>query len=105
MTGWLLRRFFRLWVRTAVQPSEPPPAPPSPPVPVCYLLERDSGAALAVLCNATGRLHLPSPEKRSGSLPIEERPIYFAAGRRRRFWDAMDLRRPPPHLQALIETL
>src|SRR3954468_22586800 len=105
MTGWLLRRFFRLWVRTAVQPSEPPPPLTSPTVPVCYVLERDSRADLAVLCNATERLHLPYPEKRSGNLPIEERRTYFDVGRRRHFWDATDLRRPPPHLQALIETL
>ncbi len=105
MTGWLLRRFFRLWVRTAVQPSEPPPALASPKVPVCYVLERDSRADLAVLCNVTERLHLPYPEKRSGSLPIEERRTYFDVGRRRHFWDATDLRRPPPHLLAMIETL
>jgi glycerol-3-phosphate O-acyltransferase len=103
--GWLLRRFFRLWVRTAVQPSEPPSPLTSPTVPVCYVLERDSRADLAVLCNATERLHLPYPEKRSGNLPVEERRTYFDVGRRRRFWDATDLRRPPPHLQALIETL
>ena len=103
--GWLLRRFFRLWVRAAVQPPEPPPPLISPTVPVCYVLERDSRADLAVLCNVTERLHLPYPEKRSGSLPIEERRTYFDVGRRRRFWDATDSRRPPPHLQALIENL
>jgi len=105
MTGWLLRRFFRLWVRAAVQPSEPPPALTSIAVPVCYVLERDSRADLAVLCNVTERLHLPYPEKRSGSLPVEERRTYFDVGRRRRFWDATDSRRPPPHLLAMIEAL
>ena len=83
--------------------SEPPPSLTSPTVPVCYVLERDSRADLAVLCNATERLHLPYPEKRSSNLPIEERRTYFDVGRRRRFWDATDLRRPPPHLQSLIE--
>ena len=105
MTGWLLRRFFRLWVRSAVQPSEPPPLLTSPTVPVCYVLERESRADLAVLCNVAERLHLPYPEKRSGSLPVEERRTYFDVGRRRHFWDATDLRRPPPHLLAVIETL
>jgi glycerol-3-phosphate O-acyltransferase len=69
MTGWLLRRFFRLWVRSAVQPSEPPPLLTAPTVPVCYVLERDSRADLAVLCNCAERLHLPYPEKRSGACP------------------------------------
>jgi glycerol-3-phosphate O-acyltransferase len=48
---------------------------------------------------------LPYPEKRSSSLPVEERRSYFDVGRRRRFWDATVSRRPPPHLLALVEAL
>ena len=103
--GWLLRRFFRLWVRAAVQPSEPAPSLTSPGVPVCYVLERDSTADLAVLCNVTEKLHLPYPEKRSASLPVERRRSYFDVGRRRRFWDATHTRRPPAYLLALVEEL
>jgi glycerol-3-phosphate O-acyltransferase len=103
--GWLLRRFFRLWVRAAVQPAELPPLLTSPGTAVCYVLERDSTADLAVLCNVTEKLHLPYPEKRSGSLPAEERRSYFDVGRRRRFWDATHSRRPPAHLLALVEAL
>jgi len=105
VTGWLLRRFFRLWVRAAVQPSELPPSLTGSGIPVCYVLERDSSADLAVLCNVADRLKLPYPEKRSGSLPVEQRRSYFDVGRRRRFWDAAPSRRPPPHLMALVETL
>jgi glycerol-3-phosphate O-acyltransferase len=103
--GWLLRRFFRLWVRAAVQPAEAPPSLTAPAAPACYVLERDSVADLAVLCNVASRMGLPYPEKRSGSLPVEQRRSYFDVGRRRRFWDATHTRRPPPHLLALIETL
>src|SRR3982750_2093784 len=103
--GWLLRRFFRLWVRAAVQPADAPDALTAPRVPVCYVLERKSRADLAVLCNVTSRRALPYPEKRSGNLPIEERRSYFDVGRRHRFWDAMATRRPPPHLLALVESL
>src|SRR5262245_7817454 len=103
--GWLLRRFLRLWVRAAVQPSEPPPSLTASGVPVCYVLERDSRADLAVLCNVTERLRLPYPEKRASGLPVEQRRSYFDVGRRRRFWDATPSRRPPPHLLALCETL
>ena len=105
MMGWLLRRFFRLWVRAAAQPAEPPASLAKPGTPVCYVLERDSVADLAVLCNTTERLHLPYPEKRSGSLPVEQRRSYFDVGRRRRFWDATYSRRPPPHLLAVVEEL
>ena len=103
--GWLLRRFFRLWVRAAVQPPEPPPSLLAPTAPVCYVLERDSAADLAVLGNVTEKLRLTYPEKRSSSLPVEQRRSYFDVARRRRFWDAADSRRPPPHLLALVEAL
>ena len=103
--GWLLRQFFRLWVRAAVQPAEAPETLTAPRVPVCYVLETDSLADRAVLCNVTARAGLPYPEKRSSSLPVEERRSYFDVGRRRRFWDATIMRRPPPHLLALVEAL
>src|SRR4051794_23577123 len=101
--GWLLRRFFKLWVRAAVQPAETPPSLASADTPVCYVLDRESRADLAVLCNVAGAKNLPTPEKRSASLPVEERRSFFDVGRRRRFWDASITRRPPPHLLALIE--
>ncbi len=103
--GWLLRQFFKLWVRAAVQPAEAPEALTAPRVPVCYVLETDSMADRAVLCNVTAKAGLPYPEKRSSSLPVEERRSYFDVGRRRRFWDATVARRPPPHLLALVEAL
>ncbi|HET7811825.1 MAG TPA: glycerol-3-phosphate 1-O-acyltransferase PlsB [Steroidobacteraceae bacterium] len=105
MMGWLLRRFFRLWVRAAVQPAEPPAGLAAPDRPLCYVLERDSRSDLAVLCNVTEKLGLTYPEKRSNSLPVEQRRTFFDVGRRRHFWDATDTRRIPSHLLALIETL
>jgi len=105
MMGWLLRRFFRLWVRATVQPSEPPSGLATPDRPVCYVLDRDSVSDLAVLCNVTEKLHLTYPEKRSASLPVEQRRTFFDVGRRRHFWDATDTRRVPSHLLALVETL
>jgi glycerol-3-phosphate O-acyltransferase len=103
--SWLLRRFFRLWVRASVQPAVAPEALAAPRAPVCYVLERDSVADLAVLCNVASKAGLPFPETRSSSLPIEQRRSYFDVARRRRFWDATIARRPPPHLLALVEAL
>ena len=103
--SWLLRSFFRLWVRAAVQPAEAPPSLIAPTTPVCYVLDRDSVADLAVLCNVTVKAKLPYPEKRSRNLPVEERRSYFDVGRRRSFWDASVTRRAPPHLLALTEAL
>src|SRR3954469_23989758 len=103
--GWLLRRFFRLWVRAAVQPAEAPPSLTTPTAPVCYVFDRKSRADLAVLANVTVAKKLPYPEIRSGNLPVEQRRAFFDVGRRRRFWDASITRRPPPYLLALIEQL
>jgi len=103
--GWLLRRFFRLWVRATVQPAETPQLLKVATLPVCYVLERDSVSDLAVLGNIASRSGLPYPETRSAALPVEERRSYFDVGRRRRFWDARDTRRPPAHLLALVEAL
>ncbi len=103
--SWLLRRFLKLWVRAAVQPAEAPPALIEPRVPVSYVLESNSMADLAVLCNVTSKAGLPYPEKRGSSLPVEERRSYFDVARRRRFWDATQTRRPPPHLLALVAAL
>src|SRR5690349_23129247 len=102
--GWLLRRFLKLWVRAAVQPAEAPPALTEPRVPVCYVLETDSMADLAVLCNVTEKRKLAYPEKRSSSLPVEQRRSYFDVGRKRRFWAAPS-RKPPAYLLALVEAL
>jgi glycerol-3-phosphate O-acyltransferase len=103
--AWLLRRFFRLWVRAAVQPAEAPASLKAATKPVCYVFDRESTADLAVLCNVTVARGLPYPEKRSANLPVEERRSFFDVGLRRRFWDANITRRPPPHLLALIEAL
>src|SRR5687767_4769955 len=92
-------------MRASAQPSVAPAALTAPRVPICYVLERDSVADLAVLCNVASRAGLPYPEKRSATLPIEERRTFFDVGRRRRFWDATVGRRPPPHLLALVEAL
>jgi glycerol-3-phosphate O-acyltransferase len=103
--GWLLRRFFKLWVRAAVQPAEAPPSLGAPDKPVCYVFDRDSAADLAVLCNVTEKRKLPFPERRSSSLPVEQRRSYFDVGLRRRIWDASITRRPPPYLLDLVEGL
>src|SRR4051812_22867425 len=105
IVAWLLRRFFRLWVRSAVQPPDPSSVLAPSNALVCYVLERESRADLAVLCNVTEKLRLTLPEERSSNLPVVERRSYFDGGRRRRFWDASVTRRPPPYLLAMIEAL
>jgi glycerol-3-phosphate O-acyltransferase len=88
-----------------VQPAEAPASLTAPTKAVCYVFDRESSADLAVLCNVTAARKLPYPEKRSASLPVEERRSFFDVGLRRRFWDANITRRPAPHLLALIEAM
>ena len=86
--GWLLRRFFRLWVRAAVQPAEAPPPLTSPRSPSATCSSAIPGRTSPCSATRPSGSSLPYPEKRSGNLPIEERRTYFDVGRRRRFWDA-----------------
>ena len=104
--GWLLRRFFRLWVRAAVQPAEPPPSlGRTGDARLLRARARFDGRPRRVVqrrgrgCACRIRKNAPA------SLPVEQRRSYFDVGRRRRFWDATHSRRPPPYLLALIEEL
>jgi glycerol-3-phosphate O-acyltransferase len=66
-----------------------------------YVLETNSMADRAVLCNVTAKAGLPYPAFQQSRR--EERRSYFDVGRRR-FWMPRS-RRPPPHLLALVEVL
>ena len=61
---WLVRRILGLWVRYTIKPEDAGPAILARPRPVCYVLERESRADLAVLSDACGRLGLPRPTRR-----------------------------------------
>ena len=78
--SWLLRRFFRLWVRAAVQPAEPPPTLVSPPAPLCYVLDRDSMADLAVLVviDGPGTPRVEVSHIRPSTNPLLEREVRVA---------------------------
>jgi glycerol-3-phosphate O-acyltransferase len=61
---WLVRRVLGLWVKVSIKPEEAAAAISARPRPVCYVLERESQADLAVLNEACGRLGLPRPTRR-----------------------------------------
>jgi glycerol-3-phosphate O-acyltransferase len=61
---WLVRRVLGLWVKVTIKPEEAAAAISARPRPVCYVLEHESQADLAVLNEACGRLGLPRPTRR-----------------------------------------
>ena len=60
----MLRKTLGLWVRVTIKPDDAAAAILARPRPVCYVLERESRADLAVLIDACGRLGLPRPTRR-----------------------------------------
>jgi glycerol-3-phosphate O-acyltransferase len=61
---WLVRRTLGLWVKITIKPESAAAAILARPRPVCYVLEHESQADLAVLNDACGRLGLPRPTRR-----------------------------------------
>ncbi len=104
--GWLLRRFFRLWVRAAVQPAEAPASLTARRRSRCVTCSSANPAPISRCCATS-----PSPAKLAVPRETLREParrgaaLLLRRGRRRRFWDATITRRPPPHLLALVEAL
>ncbi|HSY97690.1 MAG TPA: hypothetical protein VK793_18845, partial [Steroidobacteraceae bacterium] len=58
---WSVRKVLGLWVRVSIKPEDAAAAIAARPRPVCYVLERESTADLAVLSNVCTQLNLPRP--------------------------------------------
>src|SRR5260221_2428701 len=63
---WSVRKTLSRWVRATIKPEDAAAAIAARPNPVCYVLDQESQADLAVLDNTCRRLRLPSPERRLG---------------------------------------
>jgi glycerol-3-phosphate O-acyltransferase len=100
---WLLRWLLGLWVRPTVRPDDVAERLGSRSQRVCYVLDRQSGADLAVLANAIEQLGLPRLRRRILANRRTDRRACFDVGRRRGFWDAAPQLRPPPFLIAMID--
>jgi glycerol-3-phosphate O-acyltransferase len=99
---WSVRRILSLWVRVTIKPDDAAAAIAASPRPVCYVLERESQADLAVLCIVCARLGLPRPERR---LLIGERradKAYFELIRPAGLFSTRHAVRAPKYLLQLI---
>jgi glycerol-3-phosphate O-acyltransferase len=61
---WSVRKTLSLWVRVTIKPDDAAAAIAARPRPVCYVLERESRADLAVLSTVCAKAGLPRPERR-----------------------------------------
>ncbi|HEY6618103.1 MAG TPA: glycerol-3-phosphate 1-O-acyltransferase PlsB [Steroidobacteraceae bacterium] len=61
---WSVRKILGLWVRVTIKPEDAVAAIAARPRPVCYVLERESHADLAVLNGVCAEHNLPRPTRR-----------------------------------------
>ncbi|HLZ96464.1 MAG TPA: glycerol-3-phosphate 1-O-acyltransferase PlsB [Steroidobacteraceae bacterium] len=99
---WSVRKALSRWVRPTIKPEDAAAAISARPNPVCYVLDQESQADLAVLDNTCRRLRLPSPERRLGLGDRRTGHAYLELNRRRRFWSSRSVARAPRYLTALV---
>jgi glycerol-3-phosphate O-acyltransferase len=99
---WLERRILGLWVRYTVRPDDAATAILARPRPVCYVLERESRADLAVLNDACGRLGLPRPTRRLLIAGRRADHAYFELERLSGFFSNRTDTRAPRQLRLLV---
>ncbi len=99
---WSVRKLLKVWVRTTIKPDNAALEIAASPRPICYVLERESQADLAVLNNACVQLNLPSPERRwvVGQRRVER--AYFELLRRPGLFSGRRVPRAPRFLDHLV---
>src|SRR5436305_9692419 len=85
---WSVRKALSRWVRATIKPEDAAAAIAARQNPVCYVLEHESQADLAVLDNTCRRLRLPSPERRLSVDGRRAGKAYLELNRRTRFCSA-----------------
>jgi glycerol-3-phosphate O-acyltransferase len=99
---WSVRKILGLWVRITIKPDDAAAAITARPRPVCYVLERESQADLAVLNNACRELRLPRPKRRLSVGGWQADKAYFELIRRARFFGRRSDARAPRYLLQLV---
>jgi len=99
---WFVRKALSVWLKVTIKPSDAAAMIAACPRPVCYVLERESLADLAVLNDSCGRLRLPRPTRRLliGSRRADR--ANFELERRVGFFGVRTDRRPPSYLVELV---
>jgi len=101
----MLRRFLSLWSRVSVQPQEIGERIRAQTAPICYVLERQSSADLALLKNVCASERLPRPSRRLLSAYLGGRRAAFALERTVGLWRRRVDRRIPEQLLRMVQAL
>jgi len=101
--SWSVRKLLSSWVKATIKPEAAAAAIAACSRPVCYVLEHESHADLAVLDNACVQLNLLRPERRLAVGDRGAQGAYFELMRRTSRFSARSHSRAPRRLVELVE--
>ena len=99
---WSVRKVLSRWMRATVKPDDVAAAIAARPRPVCYVLERDSEADLALLSTVCAQKNLPRPERRLIVAGRRTDRAYFELLRRPSLFPTRGTARAPKFLEQLV---
>ncbi len=102
---WSVRKILSSWVKATIKPEAAAAVIAACSRPVCYVLERESHADLAVLDNACVQLNLPRPERRLSVGDRGAQGSYIELLRRASRFGARRRSRALRHMVALAEAV
>jgi glycerol-3-phosphate O-acyltransferase len=100
---WSVRKTLSSLVKATIKPEAAVAAMAAGTRPVCYVLERESHADLAVLDNACVQMNLPRPERRLAVGDRGTQTAYFELLRRTPRFSSRSHLRAPRYLVELVE--
>jgi glycerol-3-phosphate O-acyltransferase len=99
---WSVRRVLSRWMRATIKPDDVVESIAARPRPVCYVLEWESQADLAILSTVCAQQNLPRPERRLLIGGIRTDQAYFELLRRPGMFASRGTARAPKFLAQLI---
>jgi glycerol-3-phosphate O-acyltransferase len=99
---WIVRKLLGAWVKVALKPDDAAELIAARSRPVCYVLEHEAQADLAVLGDVCGSMRLPRPTRRLLVAGKRADCAYFALERSIGLFAQRTDRRPPAYLTDLV---
>jgi glycerol-3-phosphate O-acyltransferase len=99
---WSVRKVLSGWIRATIKPDDVLESIAARPRPVCYVLEWESQADLAILSTVCAEQNLPRPERRLLIGGIRTEQAYFELLRRPGIFSSRGTPRAPRFLVQLI---
>src|SRR5580698_8895165 len=99
---WSTGKFLSRWIRATLKPDDVAASIASRPRPVCYVLEWESHADLAILNMVCAEHNLPDPERRISVAGTRTDKAYFELLRRPSMFGTRGPARAPKFLVQLV---